>query len=175
MHQETTTAAQQQTADLVLRPYQASDAEAFRLLNQEWIERFFRLEEKDRRTLGDPEGEILRKGGHIFIAQTGQQTVACVALLRYDDAQYELSKMAVSPEMRGQGVGRRLLQYTLRQSRAIGAHRVFLGSNSILQNAVHLYESIGFRHVPPEQLPYMGYARADVFMAYEFGEHEAHH
>ncbi len=41
---------------------------------------------------------------------------------------------------------------------------LFLGSNSVLKDAVHLYESIGFHHVPPEELPEMHYARADVFM-----------
>ena len=35
---------------------------------------------------------------------------------------------------------------------------------SRLENAVHLYESIGFRHVPPESLPAMPYTRANVFM-----------
>jgi len=35
------------------------------------------------------------------------------------------------------------------------------------QNAVHLYESVGFTHVPAEKLPEMHYARADVFMQME--------
>ena len=46
----------------------------------------------------------------------------------------------------------------------MGARSLFLGSNSRLENAVHLYESIGFRHVPPESIPEMPYARANVFM-----------
>jgi hypothetical protein len=41
---------------------------------------------------------------------------------------------------------------------------LFLGSNAKLENAVHLYESIGFRHVPPERIPPMPYTRANVFM-----------
>jgi N-acetylglutamate synthase-like GNAT family acetyltransferase len=77
---------------------------------------------------------------------------------------YELSKMAVSPAMRGRGIGRRLLEHTIAEARAIGATGLFLGSNSILKDAVHLYESLGFRHVPPEKLPEMHYARANVFM-----------
>jgi len=66
--------------------------------------------------------------------------------------------------IRGQGIGRRLLEYTIAQARDLGAKSLFLGSNSRLANAVHLYESLGFRHVPPEELPEMHYARADVFM-----------
>lgn len=49
----------------------------------------------------------------------------------------------------------------------LGAASLFLGSNSILKNAVHLYEAVGFEHVPPKSLPDMHYARADVFMRME--------
>ena len=140
------------------------DGTAFRTLNEEWISRYFVLEPKDRETLGDPENTILRKGGRIFMVWTGGEAVGCVALIPMGDGVYELSKMAVSPAMRGQGIGRRLLEYAIGQARAMGASSLFLGSNSVLKNAVHLYESVGFSHVPPEKLPEMHYARADVFM-----------
>ncbi len=126
--------------------------------------RYFTLEAKDRETLGDPERTILRKGGHIFMAYADAEPVGCVALIPMEDGVYELSKMAVSPRLRGLGVGRRLLEYTVARARLIGARSLFLGSSTKLPNAVHLYESIGFRHVPPEKLPPMHYTRADVFM-----------
>jgi GNAT superfamily N-acetyltransferase len=140
------------------------DGTAFRMLNEEWISRYFVLEAKDRETLGDPEGAVLRKGGRIFQAWSGRTVIGVVALIPMGDGVYELSKMAISPAMRGQGIGRRLLEYAIGQARELGASSLFLGSNSVLKNAVHLYESVGFRHVPPEQLPEMHYARADVFM-----------
>ena len=77
---------------------------------------------------------------------------------------YELSKMAVAPAMRGLGIGRRLLEHTVAKARLLGAKSLFLGSSTKLKNAVHLYESIGFRHVDPATLPDMHYSRADVFM-----------
>ncbi len=87
-----------------IRPLQAGeDATAFRTLNEEWITRYFTLEKADRETLGDPENKILKKGGHIFMAYLGHQAVGCVALIPMGDGVYELSKMAVSPEMRGLG------------------------------------------------------------------------
>jgi putative acetyltransferase len=140
------------------------DGTAFRTLNEEWISRYFVLEAKDRETLGDPENTILRKGGRVFMADVDGETVGCVALIPMGDGVYELSKMAVSPSMRGRGIGRRVLECAIAQARALGAKSLFLGSNSVLQNAVHLYESVGFRHVPPDELPDMHYARADVFM-----------
>jgi N-acetylglutamate synthase-like GNAT family acetyltransferase len=75
--------------------------------------------------------------------------------------------MAVSPRLRGLGVGRRLLEHTIAEARALGAKSLFLGSSKKLKNAVHLYESVGFRHVAPDEIPPMPYTRADVFMAIE--------
>lgn len=140
------------------------DATAFRTLNEEWITRYFTLEAKDRETLNDPLNSILLKGGHIFMAYAGAEAVGCVALIPMRDGIYELSKMAVSPPLRGRGLGRRLLQHAIAQAKCLGAKSLFLGSNTRLKDAVHLYKSVGFRHVNPESLPPMPYSRADVFM-----------
>jgi putative acetyltransferase len=148
-----------------IRPLRAGeDATAFRTLNEEWISRFFTLEAKDREILGDPEGKILKHGGHILMAWLGDQAIGCVALIPMGGGVYELSKMAVSPGMRGLGIGRKVLLEAIKLARQIGAKSLFLGSNSKLQNAVHLYESVGFRHVPAESIPDMPYVRANVFM-----------
>lgn len=152
-------------AQITIRPLQTEeDATAFRIMNEEWITRYFTLEKMDRETLGDPENMILRKGGHIFMVYLGQQAVGCVALIPMGGGVYELSKMAVSPGQRGLGIGRRLLQHAVVEAKRIGAKSLFLASNSRLENAVHLYESVGFRHVPAGSLPAMPYARANVFM-----------
>lgn len=141
-----------------------ADATAFRTLNEEWIMRSFALEAKDIETLGDPEGTILAKGGHIFMVYAGEEAVGCVALVPMGGGVFELSKMAVSPRLRGRGIGRRLLAYAIDRARNAGAKSLFLGSSTKLRNAVHLYEAVGFRHVPADQLPPMPYSRADVFM-----------
>ena len=154
--------------DLVFRPMQSqADADAFRTLNEEWIAKWFRLEEKDRLTLGDPQGKIVAPGGQVYVAVDSGVVVGCAALIRFNDGVFELSKMAVSPQTRGQGIGRLLLAYAIEQARGMGAHTVFLGSSTKLQNAIHLYEALGFRHVPPSELPEMKYDRADVFMKLE--------
>jgi putative acetyltransferase len=145
-----------------LRP--GDDGTAFRTLNEEWITRHFTLEPKDREVLGDPESTILAKGGHIFILEAEGEPAGCVALIPMGDGIFELSKMAVSPNLRGMGLGRRLIEHTIAHARKIGATRLFLGSSTKLANAIHLYESVGFRHVPPAHLPPMPYTRADVFM-----------
>jgi putative acetyltransferase len=98
------------------------------------------------------------------MAYAGDGAVGCVALIPMGIRVYEVSKMAASPRLRGRGLGGRLLHHVIDQARVIGAEFLFLGSNSKLADAVHLYESIGFRHVNPEALPPLPYSRANVFM-----------
>jgi GNAT superfamily N-acetyltransferase len=140
------------------------DTTAFRTLNEEWITSYFVLEEKDKETLGDPENTILRKGGHILIGYAGPEPVGCVALVPMGGSVFEISKMAVSRHLRGRGIGRQLVERAIGLARTIGATSLFLGTSTKLPSAIHLYESVGFEHVPPESLPPNPYARADVFM-----------
>lgn len=103
----------------------------------------------------------------MFMAYLAGGAVGCVALVPLRDGVYELSKMAVSPGLRGLGIGRRLLEYAITHAKVIGAKSLFLGSNNKLRNAVHLYESAGFRQVAPEKVGPMPYTRANVFMELE--------
>jgi putative acetyltransferase len=147
-----------------IRPFQPADANAFRELNEEWIEKYFGIEELDRITLGNPEAIVLQPGGHIFMAFDGEQPVGCCALLAVDSDCFEVAKMAVSPKYRGRGIGRSILQYTIAQAKTLGAKTLHLASNTSLPDAIHLYESFGFRHVPREQIPHSPYTRSNVFM-----------
>jgi GNAT superfamily N-acetyltransferase len=156
-----------ETDELSIRPYAPGDADAFRSLNEEWISRYFTLEDRDRETLGDPEAHILRPGGHIFVARLGTEPVGCCALIPLSPGLFELSKMAVAPELRGRGIGRKILAHVIEQSRTLGAKSLFLASSTKLTNAVHLYESLGFRHLSPEERPPVPYQRASVFMGME--------
>ena len=150
--------------DLTIRPLRtAEDATAFRTLNEEWIRRHFTLEAEDRRQLDDPFGVVIEPGGDILVAELDGAVIGCVALRPAGDGVYELSKMAVAPASRGQGVGRRIIEAAVERARALGATSLFLGSSTTLAPAVRLYESVGFSHVPAETL-HMPYARADVFM-----------
>jgi putative acetyltransferase len=150
--------------EIAFRLFQPGDAEAFRELNEVWIARYFRLEEQDHIQLGDPEGNILRPGGQIVMAVAGGERIGCCALIFVRQGVFEMAKMAVSEGYRGHGIGRKLLEYTIAQAKLLGAHTLELASNTKLANAIHLYESVGFRHLPPELVEPSPYARANVFM-----------
>jgi putative acetyltransferase len=149
---------------LRLRPFRPGDEAAFRILNEQWIAKYFRIEDKDRETLGDPVGKILNHGGCIFLADLEDETVGTCALVAMQPGEYEVAKMAVDEEHRGAGIGRALLEYTVAQARGLGAHRLYLETNSTLASAIHLYEAIGFRHIPADRVTPSPYHRANVFM-----------
>jgi putative acetyltransferase len=150
--------------EVTFRLFQHGDAAAFRELNESWITRYFRVEEQDLIQLMNPEESVLRPGGQIMMALAGEKRIGCCALIFVKQGVYEVAKMAVSEDYRGHGVGRRLLEYTITYAKTLGAHTLELASNRKLANAVHLYESLGFRHLPPESVEPSPYHRANVFM-----------
>jgi putative acetyltransferase len=150
--------------EMVIRTFQPGDETAFEELNTAWIEKYFRLEEKDLHSLRHPVSSILEPGGEILFATVAGKPVGCCALIAMEDRSYEIAKMAVAPSFQGRGLGRRLLEATIEVARARGAKRLYLETNHILHSAVHLYESCGFHHLPPEKVKPSPYERADVYM-----------
>lgn len=150
--------------NVTIREFRPGDELCFRKLNEEWITRYFTLEAKDKETLGDPQSAILASGGRIFLATIDGQCVGCCALVRTRPDEFEVAKMAVSPSSQGLGIGRKLLQAAIEAARGGGARRLCLETNHALTPAINLYLSVGFRHVPPDDVPSSAYARADVFM-----------
>jgi putative acetyltransferase len=140
------------------RRFQPGDEAAFRELNKAWIAGNFEVEEKDWEVLNDPVGHILDTGGAIFMA------IGTCALLAMEEGSFEVAKMTVSEQCRGQGIGKKLLAHVIDHARATGASRLYLETNDSLQSAVHVYEALGFRHLPVERVKPSPYARANVFM-----------
>jgi GNAT superfamily N-acetyltransferase len=153
-----------QETEVTFREFGPGDETAFRELNEEWIIRHFALEPKDEASFADPQRTILQHGGRIFFAVRHGETVGCCALLATAPGEFEVAKMAVAESSRRTGIGRRLLVHVIREAKAAGAHRLYLETNQKLLGAIRIYESLGFRHLPPERIVLSPYARADVYM-----------
>jgi putative acetyltransferase len=147
-----------------IRPFRFGDESAFRKLNERWISQYFKVEEADEKVFSDPVGTILHPGGQILFAEMGGKLVGCCALVPIADREFEVAKMAVDPEFQGKGIGRSLLRAVVDAGREMGARRLYLETNHQLGPAIHLYEELGFRHVPAHRVHASPYARADVFM-----------
>ena len=147
--------------------FEARWRDDFAKLNIEWLQRWFVVEPHDRDVLGNPEQHILADGGHIlFAVDPGGRVRGTVALKHDGGGVYELTKMAVTPAARGQGIGRLLLDAVVALYRSLDGDELYLESSSALTNAIAMYERSGFRHHPA---PRAGshYARADVHMIWE--------
>ena len=125
-------------SQITFRKYRAGDAEIFRVLNEQWIAKFFGLEPKDLEILSDPEKYILQPGGHIYFATDEDENAACCALIANGAGSFELAKMAVREDRRNQGIGRALLEHVVEAARNSGVRKLTLETNRRLANAIHL-------------------------------------
>lgn len=138
-------------------PYCEEHQSTFRMLNETWIKKYFEMEIPDYQVLDNPKQFILDKGGYIFVALYPQQDVVGVcALIKLNDGQhdFELAKMAVSPNAQGKNIGFLLGQAALNKAKDVGATKVYLESNTILKPAIGLYQKLGFKKIVAHNSPY---------------------
>lgn len=139
-------------------------AQVFYDLNIEWLETYFYVEVFDREVLSNPYKYILKPGGHIFFAVENGEAIGTVALMKADEGSYELTKMAVRTDQRGKKVGQKLMQHCLDFAREHDLNRLFLYSNTLLENAIYIYKKFGFIEI--DQEPNSPYVRSNIKMEY---------
>lgn len=142
--------------------FQPAHARRFAELNREWLEAYGLMEPSNDEQLSDPQAYFLGRGGQIFVALHDGTVVGTCAIIPHDVDEFELAKLTVASAFRGQGIARRLVECCLAYARERGAHRVILVSNSQLQAALRLYESLGFRHRAVRRA--RAYHHEDVYM-----------
>ncbi|MEV5960329.1 helix-turn-helix domain-containing GNAT family N-acetyltransferase [Kribbella sp. NPDC051952] len=93
--------------------------------------------------------ELTLPAGLLLMATLRSEPVGCGGLKLHGDEPAELKRMWVSPDVRGLGVGRRLLSELEREAAAHGAPAVRLETNRNLTEAIALYRASGYQEVPP--------------------------
>jgi len=154
-----------ESSDVVIVEFDSRYQSAFRQLNEEWITKYFQMEESDHKALDQPIENIIEKGGSILMALYHGEPVGTCALIRMDDGGFELAKMAVSPKAQGLGIGCLLGKACIDKARVLGAPRVYLESNTLLKPAIKLYYKLGFRKVTGPPSPY---ERSNIQMELRF-------
>ena len=150
--------------DLKVITYLPKYADAFGVLNEQWINEYFRMEYADRRALEDPENYILANGGEIvFVAESSTDVVlGTCAVVHHSKQVCELAKMAVSPEARGRGIGEIVGSAAIDIARKAGYGEMYLETNDVVKPALRLYHKLGFEQRP---FPFdSDYQRANVYM-----------
>lgn len=142
-------------------PFTDELKESIKILNYEWLEKHFQVEQGDVLSLSNPREEIINKGGFIFYAKMDAQIVGTASLLKKSTTVFELGKMAVTEHAQGYGIGKILLEHCIAFAKTQSIQKLILYSNTKLISAMHLYCKYGFVVIELEQGLY---ERADIKM-----------
>lgn len=100
------------------------------------------------------------------------QLAGVVQLTQVRDGVCEIKKLAVIPERRHEGFGRRLIAYALQTATRHGASRVTLG---IIEENVRLktwYMTCGFAHTGTRKFAHLPFTVGFMEMALDTGDHD---
>ena len=81
----------------------------------------------------------------IWIVEKESRIEGCVAIVKFSEKEAQLRWLLLHPDLRGRGLGRRLVEEALAFCRDVGYSSVFLWTVSTLPAAAGLYQSMGFR------------------------------
>jgi GNAT superfamily N-acetyltransferase len=150
----------------MIRPGRDSDAEGFiALVGACWSEYPGVIldvdgEVPELRTLASHYG---RKGGRLWAAEADGRIVGMLAAARHGDGAWEITRLYVLPEWRGDGLAHRLLDLAEAHARDAGATRLMLWSDTRFDRAHRFYEKRSYvRHGPIRVL-------GDISHSLEFG------
>ena len=92
--------------------------------------------------------EVRPPAGAFFVAYLNERAVGCGAVKHHAGAPAEIKRMWIDPAVRGLGLGRRLLAQLEACARDGGAELAHIETSAVLDEALALYRSAGWREVP---------------------------
>jgi len=100
------------------------------------------------RSISAADHEMTPPAGLFLVATLHGEPAGCGALKFHPGAPAEIKRMWVAPEVRGLGLGRRLLAELETRAVAHGVRVLRLETNRALSEAIGLYRSAGYREAP---------------------------
>ena len=93
------------------------------------------------------EQEVRRNIGHFLVQTNSRRMVGCLSLEKYGADLAEIRSVAVDPQIRGCGIGAKLIAFALEEARQSGIARVFA-----VTHAPQFFERQGFVASPRKLL-----------------------
>src|ERR1700722_8210231 len=87
--------------------------------------------------------------GCFFIARTSEKAVGCIGLRKHKDGICEMKRLYVMPEIRGQGIGKLLIQRVIEEARKLNYRKMLLDTLPTMTAAQEIYKDLGFTEIPP--------------------------
>lgn len=96
-----------------------------------------------------PVSDFSPPSGVLLVARLHGRPVGCGALRHHRGGNTDVKRMWVSPDVRGLGLGRRLLAELERRAAEAGATTIRLETNRVLAEAIAMYRRYGYQEVEP--------------------------
>jgi ribosomal protein S18 acetylase RimI-like enzyme len=90
-----------------------------------------------------------KPNGAFVLAFFDHSLIGCFGIRKIDDKTCELKRMYLSKELRGRGLGEKLLLKALEIARLSGYQHMRLDTLPSMQSAFGLYQKLGFREIEP--------------------------
>lgn len=96
--------------------------------------------------LNDIESNYHNNNGFFYIVVDSDENIlATTALFSENKYTCELRKMYLHKSLRGKGIGKFLLEYSIKKAKEMGFKKITLETASVLKEAIALYEKYGFK------------------------------
>ncbi len=135
---------------MVIAPEDPSSSDARWCIDRYYEELAVRFEDgfdPGQTISADPE-ELVPPHGIFLLAKVDNRPIACGALKTASPGVGSLKRMWVAESSRGLGLGHRLLDALEHHARGLGFSTLRLETNRVLDAAIALYRSHGYREVP---------------------------
>lgn len=93
--------------------------------------------------------ELAGRNAQVFIAFHADRLAGCAVLREIGEGIGEMKRLYIRPAFQGLGLGRSLVERVIAEAKAADYRVLRLDTLPMMERAIALYRSLGFREIPP--------------------------